>query len=52
MRFITYTNSTDFFSIPEWIKTERYMYCDNFIIDYIKSDQFSLLSFLRNLFRR
>ena len=52
MRFITYTNSMDTLSVPEWIKTERYMYCDNFVNDYMKSDRFSLLSFIRNLFRR
>ena len=52
MRLITYTNSMDTLSVSEWIKTERYMYCDNFVNDYMKSDRFSLLSFIRNLFRR
>ena len=52
MRFITYTNSMDTLSVPEWIKTERYMYCDNFGNDYMKSDRFILLSFGKNLLRR
>lgn len=52
MRFTTYTNSMNTLSMPEWIRTERYMYCDNFVNDYMKSDRFSLLSFIRNLFRR
>ena len=37
MRFALYTNSLDTVPTPEWIKTERYMYCDNFIYDYMKS---------------
>ena len=36
MRFATYTNSPD--TLPEWITTERYMYCDNFINDYMHSE--------------
>lgn len=42
MRFTTYTNSMDTLSMPEWIRTERYMYCDNFVNDYMNSDRFSL----------
>ena len=37
---------------PEWIKTERYMYCDNFVNDYTKSNRFSLLSFVKRLFHK
>ena len=37
MRFALYTNSPDALPAPEWIRTERYMYCDNFINDYMKS---------------
>ena len=48
MRFATYTNSPD--TLPEWITTERYMYCDNFINDYMHSEHFSLLAFIRRLF--
>ena len=44
MRFEVYTNSQDTI-LPEWIQTERYMYCDNFVNDYMKSNRFSLLSF-------
>lgn len=33
MRFVTYTNSLDSLSLPEWMRTERYMYCDNFVND-------------------
>ena len=64
MRFVTYTNSLDSLSLPEWmrtnpldtvptpewIKTERYMYCDNFVNDYMKSEHFGLLSFVKHLF--
>ena len=38
MRFALYTNPLDTVPTPEWIKTERYMYCDNFIYDYMKSN--------------
>jgi len=51
MRFEVYTNSQDTI-LPEWIQTERYMYCDNFVNDYMKSNRFSLLSFVRHLFHR
>ena len=50
MRFATYTNSPD--TLPEWITTERYMYCDNFINDYTKSRHFDLLAFVKRLFRK
>ena len=52
MKFAEYTSSLDALPVPEWIIAERYMYCDNFVNDYMKSDRFSLLSFIRNLFRR
>lgn len=52
MRFTTYTNSMDTLSMPEWIRTERYMYCDNFVNDYMNSDRFSLLSFIKHLFHK
>ena len=52
MRFATYTNSPDTLPIPELITTERYMYCDNFINDYMHSEHFSLLAFIRHLFHR
>ena len=51
MRFAVYTNFQDTI-LPEWIQTERYMYCDNFVNDYMKSNHFSLLSFVRHLFHR
>ena len=50
MRFATYTNSPD--TLPEWITTERYMYCDNFIYDYMKSKRLDLLSYIRRLLRK
>ena len=52
MRFALYTNSPDAIPTPEWIRTERYMYCDNFINDYMKSGRFSLLSFVRRLLHK
>ena len=52
MRFVTYTNSLDSLSLPEWMRTERYMYCDNFINDYTKSRHFDLLAFVKRLFRK
>ena len=52
MRFVTYTNSLDSLSLPEWMRTERYMYCDNFVNDYMKSEHFGLLSFVKHLFRK
>ena len=48
MGFTTYTNSPD--TLPEWITTERYMYCDNFVNDYMKSEHFGLLSLVKHLF--
>ena len=50
MRFALYTNSLD--TLPEWITTERYMYCDNFINDYTKTRHFDLLAFVKRLFRK
>ena len=52
MRFVTYTNSLDSLSLPEWMRTERYMYCDNFIYDYMKSKRLDLLSYIRRLLRK
>ena len=50
MRFVTYTNSLDSLSLPEWMRTERYMYCDNFVNDYMKSEHLGLLSLVKHLF--
>ena len=52
MKFAEYTSSLDALPVPEWIIAERYMYCDNFVNDYMKSNRFSLLSFVRHLFHR
>ena len=52
MKFAEYTSSLDALPVPEWIISERYMYCDNFVNDYMKSNRFSLLSFVRHLFHR
>ena len=52
MRFALYTNSPDALPTPEWIRTERYMYCDNFIYDYMKSKRLQLLSYIRRLLRK
>lgn len=52
MRFALYTNPLDTVPTPEWIKTERYMYCDNFIYDYMKSKRLHLLSYIRRLLRK
>ena len=52
MRFALYTNSPDALPAPEWIRTERYMYCDNFINDYMKSRRFGLLSLVRRLLHK
>ena len=51
MRFAVYTNFQDTI-LPEWIQTERYMYCDNFINDYTKTRHFNLLAFVKRLFRK
>ena len=48
MRFVTYTNSLDSLSLPEWMRTERYMYCDNFVNDYMKSFQTPRFPFSHN----
>ena len=52
MGFTNYTNSSDILPVPEWITTERYMYCDNFINDYMKSRRFGLLSLVRRLLHK
>ena len=52
MRFALYTNSPEALPTPEWIRTERYMYCDNFIYDYMKSKRLDLLSYIRRLLRK
>ena len=52
MRFALYTNSLNALPTPEWIRTERYMYCDNFITDYTKSEHLGLLAFVRRLFHK
>ena len=52
MRFALYTNPLDTVPTPEWIRTERYMYCDNFINDYMKSRHFGLLSLVRRLLHK
>ena len=52
MRFALYTNSLNALPTPEWIRTERYMYCDNFINDYMKSRRFGLLSSVRRLLHK
>ena len=52
MRFALYTNSLNALPTPEWIRTERYMYCDNFINDYTKTRHFNLLAFVKRLFRK
>ena len=49
MKFAEYTSSLP---VPEWIISERYMYCDNFINDYTKSRHFDLLAFVKRLFRK
>lgn len=52
MRFIPYASTSNTISIPNCIRTERYTYCDNFISDYLHTDRFSLLTFVRNLLRK
>lgn len=52
MKFAEYTSSLDALPVPEWIISERYMYCDNFINDYTKSRHFDLLAFVKRLFRK
>ena len=47
MKFAEYTSSLDALPVPEWIIAERYMYCDNFIYDYMKSKRLDLLSYIR-----
>ena len=52
MKFAEYTSSLDALPGPEWIIAERYMYCDNFINDYMKSRRFGLLSLVRRLLHK
>ena len=52
MKFAEYTSSLDTLPVPEWIIAERYMYCDNFIYDYMKSKRLDLLSYIRRLLRK
>lgn len=52
MGFTTYTNSSDILPVPEWITTERYMYCDNFVNDYVKYGHNGFLSFVKRLLHR
>ena len=49
MRFEVLSNSQDTI-LPEWIQTER-SYCDNFVNDHMKSNRFSLLSFVEHVHR-
>ena len=52
MKFAEYTSSLDALPVPEWIRAERYMYCDNFISDYTKSEHFDHFAFVRRLFHK
>lgn len=49
MKFDIYTDAQDILPIPEWITTERYMYCDNFATDYDNYGHKGFLSFVRHL---
>lgn len=44
---INYSHST-----PSWIKSERYLYCDNFARDLAGSRHASFLASIRKLFHR
>ena len=50
MRFVTYTNSLDSLSLPEWMRKQRHMYCDNFVNDYMKPEHLGLISLVKNPF--
>ena len=52
MKFAEYTSSLDALSVPEWVRAERYMYCENFINDYTKAEHFGLLAFVKRLFHK
>lgn len=49
MKFTIYSNSQDSLPIPEWITTERYMYCENFVNDYTHTGHNGFLSFVKRL---
>ena len=52
MKFTEYTSSLDALPVPEWMKAERYMYCENFINDYTKAEHSGLLAFVKRLFHK
>ncbi len=37
---------------PSWIKSERYLYCDDFARDLIKSSHASIFALIRHLFQK
>lgn len=37
---------------PSWIRSERYLYCDNFARDFAGNRRASFLAYIRKLFRR
>lgn len=51
---LTITNNlvTNYSYTPSWIKSERYLYCDNFARDLAGSRHASFLASIRKLFHR
>lgn len=43
---------TNYSHTPLWIKSERYLYCDNFARDFAGNRHASFLAYIRKLFRR
>ncbi|MDE6951669.1 MAG: hypothetical protein K2P64_12270 [Lachnospiraceae bacterium] len=44
--------ATNYSYTPSWIKSERYLYCDNFAQDLAGSKHASFLASIRKLFHR
>ena len=43
---------TDCGYTPSWIKSERYLYCDNFARDLVENRHASLLAYIRKLLHK
>lgn len=43
---------TNYSHTPLWIKSERYLYCDNFAQDFAGNRHASFLAYIRKLFHK
>lgn len=44
--------ATNYSHTPLWIKSERYLYCDNFAQDFAGNRHASFLAYIRKLFHK